>query len=229
MVFLDSGYFDMGCVSGIGCFDNELPVRNIQVQQFAIGRNEVTFDDYAIFAKASLKSVPDDNQWGEGQNPVINVSWYDARAYTKWLSKQTGANYRLPSESEWEYAARAGTETRFNWGDSVMNKRAACDECNDSETVYRTVKVRSFAANAWEIFDVHGNVAEWTQDCWNNSHRNANTDGTAREKGDCTRRVVRGGSWILTPDYVKSASRNYFNAENKVSFLGFRVVRDMRD
>ena len=133
--------------------------------------------------------------WGRGLRPVRNVSWYDAMAYTEWLWEQTGDRYRLPTEAEWEYAARAGSTTAYSWGDSIGRNRANCDGCASLWDGERTALVGTFKANGWGLYDMHGNVWEWVQDCWNDNYEGAPTDGTAWLSGDCDRRVLRGGSW----------------------------------
>ena len=152
---------------------------------------------------------PGDQGWGRGGRPVIHVSWEDATAYAAWLSEETGEEYRLPSESEWEYAARAGTTTRYTWRDDIGRNRSNCDGCGgrwDDED--RTAPAGSFAANAWGLHDVHGNVWEWVGDCWHENYARAPRDGSAwTTGGDCSRRVVRGGSWDYNPWLLRSAYR----------------------
>jgi len=227
MVLLPSGKFEMGCLTEIDCSEDEIPSREVEVGRFAVSQFEITFDQYQVFAKASLRSVPDDSQWGRGSRPAIHVSWYDAVAYTKWLSDETGAIYRLPSEAEWEYAGRAGTDTKYSWGDELLYGKANCDGCNDGSPIEKTTEVGKYAPNPWKLYDIHGNVWEWTLDCWNRNFGTAPTDGTAWTTGDCARRVVRGGSWIASPFFVRSATRHFYSAENRVSLVGFRVVREI--
>ncbi|MXW07268.1 MAG: formylglycine-generating enzyme family protein [Gammaproteobacteria bacterium] len=227
MVLIPSGKFEMGCLTEPDCSDDEIPSREVQVSRFAVSQFEITFDHYNVFAKASLRSIPDDSNWGRGSRPAIHVSWHDAVAYTKWLSTETGATYRLPTEAEWEYAARAGTDTRYSWGDDVQYNKANCDGCNTGKAVEQTTEVGKFEPNPWKLYDIHGNVWEWTLDCWNRNFGAAPTDGTAWTSGDCARRVVRGGSWIVSPFFVRSATRHFYSAENRVSLVGFRIVREI--
>ena len=227
MVVIPQGEFDMGCLTSTGCFEDEVPPHKVEVKKFAVSQFEITFDQYQAFAGAALRTVPDDSQWGRGSRPAIHVSWYDAVAYTKWLSAETGANYRLPTEAEWEYAGRAGTNTKYSWGDDIVDGMANCDGCNDGSTVEKTTEVGQFKPNPWHLYDIHGNVWEWTLDCWNRTYGSAPQDGSAWTTGDCARRVVRGGSWIVSPYFVRSATRNFFSAENRVSLVGFRVVREL--
>ena len=149
------------------------------------------------------RSVADEG-WGRGDRPVINVSWDDAQAFVGWLSQETGESYRLPSEAEWEYAARAGTETRYSWGDEIGTNRANCDGCGSQWDDRQTAPVGSFPPNPFGLHDMHGNVGEWVEDCWNDSYRSAPADGIAWLSGDCDRRLSRGGSW-WSPRTIRAA------------------------
>jgi formylglycine-generating enzyme required for sulfatase activity len=158
---------------------------------------------------------------------VINVSFADAQEYVAWLSKLTGKSYRLLSEAEWEYAARAGTDTPYFWGDEIGKLNATCDGCGSQWDRKESAPVGSFAANAFGLFDMHGNVWEMVQDCYQDTYDDAPTDGSANTQGDCFRRVVRGGSWISNPPYLRSASR-YKSAIDRGSYnRGFRVARTL--
>lgn len=227
MVVIPGGEFDMGCLTDSGCYEDETPSHKVSLKKFAMSRFEITFEHYQKFAKEALRSVPDDNNWGRGTRPTIYVSWYDAVAYTKWLSSATGATYRLPTEAEWEYAGRAGTDTKYSWGDKMANGMANCAGCNEGRKIEKTTKVGQFKPNPWNLYDMHGNVWEWTLDCWNRNYGAAPNDGSAWTTGDCVRRVVRGGSWMVSPFFVRSATRNFFSADNRVSLVGFRVVREL--
>ena len=146
-------------------------------------------------------------------------------AYTRWLSGQMGERYRLPSEAEWEYAVRAGTETAYSWGNEIGSNRANCDGCGRQWDGVQTAPVGSFSPNGWGLHDLHGNVLEWVQDCWNGSYQGAPTNGSAWESGDCSLRVLRGGSWIFRPRYLRSASRLRGTTANRIDLIGFRVAR----
>ena len=147
--------------------------------------------------------------WGRGGRPVIHVSWEDATAYADWLFDETGEQYRLPSESEWEYAARAGATTRYSWGQDLGRNRANCRGCGSRWDRDRTAPAGSFAANAWGLHDMHGNVWEWVEDCWHENYARAPRDGSAwTGGGNCGRRVLRGGSWGDDPRYLRSAVRS---------------------
>ena len=170
---------------------------------------------------------PDDRGWGRGRRPVINVSWEDAQAYVRWLSRETGQGYRLLSEAEWEYVARAGSRTAYHWGGDIGRNRANCRRCGSRWDDKRTAPAGSFAANEFGLHDVHGNVWEWVEDCWNASYRGAPEDGSAWESGDCRLRVMRGGSWDYRPSYLRSALRIRSSAANRNFQLGFRVARTL--
>ena len=222
MIVVPAGSFRMGCLAANGCAAPETPVRVVSIATpFSISKHEVTFAQYDRFTGASGRNRPDDAGWGRGNRPVVNVSWGDAVAYVEWLSAQTGRRYALPTEAEWEYAARAGTETPYAWGDTVGGQ-ANCADCSRSPG--RTVTVGSFRANAWGLHDMHGNVWEWVQDCWNASYENAPTDGGARGDGDCGRRMLRGGSWFNAQAFARTASRLSGEATVRGNIAGFRVV-----
>ena len=228
LVVIPAGRFRMGCVSGRDCQNFERPVHEVEVPSFALGVYEVTFEEYDGFARATRRDRPDDQGWGCAGRPVMNVSWADATAYAAWLSEETGKAYRLPSESEWEYAARAGSTTRYGWGDDIGRNRANCDWCRsrwDHEN--RTAPTGSFAANAWGLHDMHGNVWEWVEDCWHQNYARAPRDGSAwTSGGNCGRRVMRGGSWLSDPSSLLSASRVWSDAERDDD-VGFRVARTL--
>ena len=227
MVVIPAGSFKMGCVSGIDCEDDELPVHEVKIDSFAMSKYEVTFEEYDVFAKATGREWANDRDWGRGRRPVINVSWYDASAYAAWLSSQTGKRYRLPTEAEWEYAARAGTETLYSWGNDIDVNRANCDGCAGQWDNVKTAPVGSFEANGWGLHDMHGNVREWVQDCWNKNYEDAPTDGSAWRSGDCSERVVRGGSWFWGPIKLRSAYRRSNETDTRYSMIGFRIARDL--
>ena len=223
MVVVPAGGFRMGCVSGAACTTSEQPVRQVTVEtSYSMSKYEVTFEDYDRFARATGRDRPDDLAWGRGQRPVINVSWQDAVAYAEWLSSETGRRYALPTEAEWEYAARAGAETAYAWG-SAIDEEANCDDCS-RRRVRRTVPVGSFRANSWGLFDMHGNVWEWVRDCWNVDYSGAPGDSGAWTEGDCQRRVLRGGSWFNAAAFARSATRLSGGATMRGSIAGFRVV-----
>ena len=216
----------MGCVSGNGCYGDEQPVHAVTIAPpFAISKYEVTFEEYDRF---TYPHQADDEGWGRGRRPVINVSWQDAQEYVAWLSSETGAQYRLPSEAEREYAARAGTTTAYWWGNEIGNNRANCDGCGSQWDNRMTTPVGSFDANAWGLHDVHGNVWEWVQDCWHDSYAAAPGDGSAwTVGGDCGLRVLRGGSWFYNPRYLRAALRFRNIGGLRNIYYGFRVARTL--
>ena len=159
---------------------------------------------------------------------MINVNWEDAKAYAAWLSEQTGKRYRLPSESEWEYAARAGTETAYSWGDEIGVNRANCDGGGSRWDNKQTSPAGSFEPNAFGLYDMHGNVCEWVEDCWHDNYEGAPSDGSAwTSGGDSSRAVVRGGSWFCLPRDLRSAIRYRLRPSNGNRNGGFRLVQDL--
>lgn len=236
MVVVPAGSFQMGCVSGRDCRDDEQPVHEVKIAQpFAVGKYEVTFAEWdACVASGGCRGYrPGDRGWGRGRRPVTNVTWDDARAYVQWLSSQTGQGYRLLSEAEWEYVARAGTKTKYWWGDEIGQNRATCYECGSQWDpgfldTGQSAPVGSFTANGWGLYDVHGNVEEWVQDCWNENYTGAPNDGRAWESGDCSERVLRGGAWTDAPRQLRSAHRSSLIADRHfVVGLGFRIARSL--
>ena len=228
MVMVPAGSFRMGCVSGQDCWDDELPVHEVRVPSFALGRYEVLFEEYDRFVAATGQESPGDQGWGRGGRPVINVSWEDATAYAEWLSAKTGERYRLPSESEWEYAARAGTTTAYSWGADIGQNRANCRDCGSRWDNEQTAPAGSFAANAWGLHDLHGNVHEWVEDCWHDSYARAPADGSAWTRGgDCVRRVLRGGSLLSFPGVLRSADRGRSDVGFRFGDVGIRLARTL--
>ena len=227
MVVLPRRRFRMGDVSG-GGEEDERPVRTVRLSgSIAMSKYEVTFEEYARFALVTGVARPDDMGWGAGSRPVMNVSWDDARAYAEWLSQETGKTYRLPSEAEWEYAARAGTKTRYNWGDDIGHNRANCDGCGSAWDNKQTAPVGSFSASAFGLHDMHGNVWEWLEDCWHGDYQGAPANGRARTSGDCEYRVLRGGSWNDGPGPLRSANRGWSWPSYRFDIYGFRLVQEL--
>lgn len=225
MVVVPAGSFVMG---SDGRFKAERPAHEVTIAKpFAIGRFEVTFDQWKLCAdEGGCKKDPDDHKWGRGIRPVINISHADAVAYTRWLSERAGKTYRLPTEAEWEYAARAGTDTEYWWGDDPGTENANCRNCGP-EVSHETYPVGSFLPNAFGLYDVHGNVWEWVQDCWNKNHSGAPADGSARRDGDCKFRVTRSGSWYYVNTNARAAYRSKYPAQAFSYGIGIRVVRDL--
>ena len=245
--------------------DDERPRHRVTVGGFALGVHEVTRDEYAAFVAATGRGSgdgcavfnDDGDRWEArreaswlspgypqaGDHPVVCVNWADAQAYVEWLSEETREEYRLPSESEWEYAARAGTTTRRHWGDDPDDGCAYANgadqtakrrfdgwtgavDCTDG--VVWMSPVGAYGANLFGLHDMLGNVSEWVEDCWHDDYADAPRDGSAWTRGgDCGRRVLRGGSWDQDPRYVRSASREWFVAEYRHASNGFRVARTL--
>jgi formylglycine-generating enzyme required for sulfatase activity len=267
MAVLPEGRFAMGSPPGEkGSFRDEGPQHTVTIARaFALGRYEVTVAEFRRFI--SDTDYQTDAERGEGchvwtgdrwalksgmgwqtpgfaqagTHPVLCVSWNDAVAYTKWLSRQTGKRYRLPSEAEWEYGARAGSSTARHWGndsddacgyanvaDRTVRERFSGFTVHDCTDGYvRTAPVGTFKPNPVGLYDMLGNVWEWTTDCWNVGYAGAPTDGSAWSSDNCSRRVLRGGSWGTKPSYVRSASRYGLAADDREDFVGFRVARDL--
>jgi formylglycine-generating enzyme required for sulfatase activity len=253
MVTIPAGEFEMGDLSGDGQSD-ERPVHTVRfARAFKLGKYEVKFDEYDLFAAATGRDKPSDRGWGRGERPVINVSWKEATAYAQWLSKRTGLNYRLPSEAEWKYAARATTKTPRYWTENSGGKKeAACDYANvfDAKNESRiklaytiswkpfncadefpyTAPVGQFVANDWGLHDMLGNVWEWNQDCYTDTYEGASADGTPwepAEDSNCAVRVLRGGSWGGVPLLVRSAVRGWLSPGGRGVDVGCRLARTL--
>ena len=227
MVVVPGGRFRMGDLSGDGWSD-ERPVRDVTVSPFAAGKYEVTFAEWdACVAGGGCTHRPADEGWGRGTRPVIHVSWDDIQAYVRWLSRETGNPYRLLSEAEWEYVARAGSTTKYHWGNNVGTNKANCDGCGSQWDDKSTAPVGSFEPNAFGLFDTAGNVYEWVADCWHDSYQGAPNDGSVWAGGNCDRRVWRGGSWSDLPGGSRSAFRSGVDSRNRSGVNGFRVARTL--
>ena len=270
MVVIPAGRFEMGCDVD-DCEDDEKPVHPVRIpDDFALGRYEVTVGEFRRFVEETGHRTDAERDAGRGcftkdmdrdewdwtpgrslrnlqytvrdRQPVTCVSWNDAEAYVVWLGKRTGTPYRLPSEAEWEYAARVGTRTRYHFGDAperlcdygnvadntklpngnVWTKRA---DCKDG-AAYPSA-VGSYRPNAFGLHDMHGNVWEWAEDCWNDTYAGAPADGSAWLSGNCARRVLRGGSWGDTPRYLRAAVRDQGSTSYRADYIGFRVARTL--
>ena len=207
----------------------ESPAHKVTIaKSFAIGRREVTFAEWDRCRTAGgCKFDPADQGWGRGDRPVIDVSWDDALEFVAWLSKTTGKAYRLPSEAEWEYVARAGTATPYWWGKDAGSGHARCADCG-GEPGLKTVPVGAFRPNAFGVYDTSGNAAEWVQDCWNATYRGAPSDGSAWMKGECALHVLRGGSFADKAATLRSSARFRYDEDVRYYANGFRVARDLK-
>jgi len=203
----------------------ESPKHPVTLESFAISKYEITFAEFQRFARETSRAVPEDNGWGKGNRPIINVSWQDTQAYTEWLTSVSGYQYRLPSEREWEYAATAGTATPYWWGSDANEGKANCQGCGSEFDGRLTAPVGSFLANPLGVHDMIGNVMEWTQGCYHPRYQGAPRLGQIWEGGNCTLRVARGGAYNTPAKDARSASRQKFQPDTVAPWLGFRVVR----
>ncbi len=212
----------VGSNSGDG---DEKPVHRVRVRRFAMGKYEITFAEWDLcVAAGGCPRLPND-RFGRGRRPV-NATWKDAKQYVAWLSRETGRHYRLPSEAEWEYAARAGTRTKFWWGRTIGRGKANCNGCGSRWDKQKTAPVGSFQPNRFGLYDVHGNVWEWVEDCYNMSYAGAPTNGQPwTSGGDCSKRVLRGGSVYSYPRILRSANRRWSITRMLYISSGFRVAR----
>ena len=227
MVVIPAGKFRMGDVQGSG-IDRERPVHEVHIKEpVAMGRYEVTFEEYDRFAKSTGREMPLDNHWGRSNRPVISVSWNDAVAYAIWLSEQTGKQYRLPSEAEWEYAAKAGTETDYWWGNDIGENNVNCDFCGSQGEGKQTAPVGSFKPNPFGLYDTAGNLKEWVQDCWDYNYNNAPSDGSAWEPENCRLRVLRGGWWGVGAWNARSSQRDREVPDFRSASVGIRLARTL--
>ena len=226
MMVLAGGVFAMGSER---ITPKEQPVHLVSLPgPFAIGRYEVTWDEWeACAAAGGCTAQPDDHLWGRGRRPIINITWDDAHQYTAWLSEHTGATYRLPTEAEWEYAARGGTYTEYPWGDDIGVNMANCRECGADLWAHQSLEVGLFPPNPFGLYDMQGNSWEWIEDCWNDSYAGAPDDGSPWLAGDCAWRIVRSGSWYYFPPLARSAARDRFQANLGSYNIGVRVVREL--
>ena len=241
MVVIPAGSFRMGDLDGGGDSD-EKPVHRVSIDySFAVGKYEVTFDQWlACSASGGCNDhSPKARGWGRGNRPVINVNWEDAKAYVRWLSRKTSKEYRLPSESEWEYMARAGGTSKYTFGNS---ESSLCEYGNgaDKSTGYRwknktcsdgyewTAPVGSFKPNNFGVYDTVGNTMEWVEDCWHGGYAGAPMDGSAwTGGGDCSMRVLRGGSMINKPGHLRSSNRRRNSSVIRNDDNGFRIARTL--
>jgi formylglycine-generating enzyme required for sulfatase activity len=261
MLPVPAGHFAMGSPPDEqGRQDSEGPQREVHVAAFAIGRVSVTRGQWSAFVAATNRAEQRGCEWAgfprsesaraswrnlgftqDDSHPVVCVSWNDAQAYVRWLSARSGQAYRLPTEAEWEYAARAGSTTPYPWGMTASHEWAnyggefCCAELAAGRDRWlHTAPVGSFAPNAFGLYDMHGNAWQWVQDCYAESYAGAPADGSAYDPPNCARRVLRGGTWGDTPAMIRSAFRNWappprWNPqwEYRSGGVGFRVARSL--
>lgn len=219
MVSIPAGSFQMGGTNG-----DEKPIHRVKISAFKMSKYEVTQSQW----KAVMGNNPSYFDGCGGNCPVENVSWFEVQDFIMELNDQTGKAYRLPTEAEWEYAARAGRSSKYHWGDYPSGRYANGDqEYGWPRDGYEKVApVGSFKPNKFGLYDMSGNVWEWVQDCWNNNYKGAPSDGRAWMSGDCDLAVLRGGSWLLTPDTLRSAYRSLHTRSSRGLSRGFRLVQD---
>lgn len=241
MVVIPAGSFQMGSPAGESGRNEDEDTQagaggatlRVTMRRFAISRFETTWDQWTACVNAGACSqgpvdgAGGDNGWGRGARPIIEVDWNDAAAYAIFVGGRAGAAsaYRLPTEAEWQYAARAGTSTRWSFGDTESQLGAYAWFSSNSSS--RTQPVGGKLANPWGLFDMHGNVWEWVEDCYNESYAATPQNGSANTTGGCANRVIRGGSWISNPQDLRSANRNGYTPAYRVNGIGFRLSRTL--
>jgi formylglycine-generating enzyme required for sulfatase activity len=230
MILIPPGSFIMGDLQGKG-FGDERPLHEVNIAGIAVGRYEVTFEEYDRFCEATERKKPGDAGWRRGKRPVTHVSWVDALVYTKWLSEQTGYIYRLPTEAEWEYFARSGTDTNYCWGNEIGKANASCDGCGarwglDAEK--STAPVGSFKPNPFGIYDTVGNVWEWTCSVYTDTYDGKETKRLDKIITGGEVVVLRGGAWDEEPEKCRVSHRKVGYPGERSKYIGFRVVRELK-
>jgi len=228
MIVVPEGKFIMGSK----LLENTLPLREVKIRKaFGVSKYEITFADYDLYAQEKGLGRPNDKRWGFGARPVIHVSWHDAQQYISWLAQKTGKPYRLLNEAEWEYIARASSTEDYWWGTQKKRVSANCKRgCNSEFTnLFRskTAPVGSFRANPFGLFDTAGNVGEWVNDCFQDHFLGAPRDGSAINRDQCDKRVVRGGSMKDNVELISASYRKALSPEAKKDYIGFRVALDI--
>ncbi|MES2823373.1 MAG: formylglycine-generating enzyme family protein [Pseudomonadota bacterium] len=244
MVDIPGGSFMMGDINNFVPADSrfskaielERPVHRVNLKAFKLGKYEITFAQYDTFAEATNNPKPDDQGLGRGQQPVGNVTWWEATAYTVWLSEKTGKKFRLASEAEWQYAARAGTTSEYYWGNHADHNFAnyGKDECCDvfasgADKWLTAAPVGQFPPNKFGLYDMLGNLSEFVQDCMNLNYLGAPTDGSAWTTGDCSKHVSLGGQYHNDPAMIRVSARNFHPIvpQRDINF-GFRIAQDLQ-
>jgi formylglycine-generating enzyme required for sulfatase activity/class 3 adenylate cyclase len=218
LIEIPGGTFTMGSTDD----PSEKPPHRVTVAGFALGRFSVTNGEWRQCVAAQACGY---QPGGHDDSPVHNVSWADAQQYLAWLSQLTGRKYRLPTEAEWEYAARASTSTKYWWGNQVILGMANCKGCGEPYQPNEPVRVGTYEPNPYGLYDMAGGVAQWTADCWHKDYQGAPKDSSAWDLANCRERVLRGGSWRNDTDYLRASSRAYYDASVRYPGHGFRVVR----
>jgi formylglycine-generating enzyme required for sulfatase activity len=234
MVSIPAGTFTMGCKDGrdnvegldkCGNASNETPAHEVTLDAFQLGKYEVTFDEWDLCTKDGVCPQADDEGWGRGKRPVINVSWDDTQTYIGWLNKRTGKKYRLPTEAEWEYASRAGrNNTAYSWGYAAGKGNANCNNAQCGDTFKETAPVDSFIANAYGLHNMHGNVWEWCSDWYAVDYYASSPSSSPKGAESGSNRVLRGGSWHYYAQFVRSALRLNGTPDDRGISIGFRLA-----
>ena len=235
MVVIPAGSFAMGLPEGANDYDwTEGPQHNVTIgKPFAVSKVELTFADWDACTNYGDCPQISNSGFGRGQQPVVGITWDEAQRYAAWLSRMTGKSYRLLTEAEYEYAARAGMQTAYPWGDDIGQGNEDCNGCkaqlnNKPLDNIQPAPVASFAPNQFGLYDMVGNVWEWTQDCWHYNYDGAPVDGSAwTDGGDCSKHVDRGGSYVSSPDNIRSASRWGYPADGRFDSVSFRLARTL--
>jgi formylglycine-generating enzyme required for sulfatase activity/class 3 adenylate cyclase len=217
MQMLRGGSFAMGSNEDL----SEKPVHQVTIKPFAISRYPISVREWNACAAAKACSFVAP---GNEDTPVTNVSWSDAKQFVLWLSKTTSKTYRLPSEAEWEYAARGGTQSKYWWGEQFQPGMANCKNCGDVPATEQPVKIGSFKPNPFGLYDMGGSVDQWVEDCWHKTYQGAPADGSAWLDGDCTAHVIRSGSWKNDVRYARPANRDSYDTNVRYPTHGFRVA-----
>ena len=217
MVFIPGGAFSMGSSDD----PSEKPIHQVAIKSFAISKFPITVREWnACVAAKSCTYTPT----GKDDAPVTDLSWTDTQQFVDWLSKVTQKPYRLPTEAEWEYAARGGTRSKYWWGDQLQASMANCKGCNEPYQVSQPLTVGSFKPNPFGLYDMGGNVHQWVADCWHENYQGAPSDGSAWVESDCLSRVIRSGSWKNDPSYVRPSNRDHYDATVRYPTHGLRVA-----
>jgi len=220
MQFIPKGEFMMGSDE----YDDEKPIHKVTINyDFEISKYQVTFDEYDLFCEDTKKELIDDDRWGRGRRPVINVNWHDAVAYCEWLSQKSGQIYRLPTEAEWEYVCRAGTTTKWSFGDD--EKELEKYGWYDKNSGGKSHPVGELKPNLWGLYDMHGNVWEWCEDDWVDSYNYTPRDGKAYKSDRSSSKVLRGGSWNDSANATRSSDRDWSSPSVRYFNWGFRLLR----
>lgn len=220
MVSLPGGTFTMGSSND----ESETPVHRVAIKPFEISKFPITIREWNECVAAKVcQYVPS----GDDDAPVINLSWSDTKQFLTWLSQITQKSFRLPSEAEWEYAARAGTDTNYWWGDQLQEGMADCKGCVDTYDSTQPLKVGSLKPNPFGLYDMGGDVDQWVEDCWHSGYQGAPVDGSPWADDSCLSHVVRSGSWKNDPSYVRPASRDHYDTDVRYPTHGFRIARSL--